>query len=168
MKLSQTDQFAQNNLSSYFNIIILRHKMLFPRLSLSLSLFACPSVFLCLSLSLFFCLSFFCVSVCLSVCLSLIAPVCGIYNLHFCTVIMYVLVFPKCLISSLLVTYIFTKIRPKNKIPVFPLTRPTRFFVPTLQFLLPSRKNKNKFIPTDPKMFQKIGQKALKLSELLN
>ena len=65
-------------------------------------------------------------------------------------------------------------IRSKNKkIPVFPLTRPTLFFVPTLQFLLHSRKKqqqktkknkktKNKknnkqqiFIPTDPKIFQK-------------
>ena len=36
--------------------------------------------------------------------------------------------------------------------------------MPTLQFLLPSRKKYNKeiFIPTDPKMFQKIRQKTFK------
>ena len=62
--------------------------------------------------------------------------------------------------------------RPKNT-RVF--TNPTDlvFFVPTLQFLLPSRKTNNKkiFIPTDPKMFQKIRQKSKKkkkMSELLN
>ena len=43
------------------------------------------------------------------------------------------------------------------------------FFVTTLQFLLPSRKkNKKIFIPKDPKMFQKIGQKKKKMSELQN
>ena len=35
------------------------------------------------------------------------------------------------------------EIRPR-KIPVFPLTRPTMFYVPTLQFLLLSRKKKKK------------------------
>ena len=46
---------------------------------------------------------------------------------------------------------------------MFPLTRPILFFfVPTLQFLLPSRKYKKIFIPTDPKMYQKIRQKFKK------
>ena len=47
------------------------------------------------------------------------------------------------------------------KIPVFPLTRPTLFFLcrPYNFYSLPEKKNKIKiFIPTDPKMFQKIAQ----------
>ena len=96
VKLFQTEELAQNNLSSYFNIIILRHKRLFPRLSLSLSLFACLSVFLWLSLSLFFCLSFFiyvslpvCLSVCLSVSLSLSLSLCIFLNDRFVGNIIY-------------------------------------------------------------------------------
>ena len=43
---------------------------------------------------------------------------------------------------------------------MFPLTRPTLFFVPILQFFFAFQKKKIKkiFIPTDPKMFQKIRQ----------
>ena len=54
-------------------------------------------------------------------------------------------------------------IRPK-KIPVFPLTRPTLFFCADPAIFIAFQKNKNTkiFITTDPKMFQKIGQKAKK------
>ena len=49
-----------------------------------------------------------------------------------------------------------------KKIPVFPLTRPILFFFcadPAI-FIVFQKKIKKIFIPTDPKMFQKIGQKA--------
>ena len=47
------------------------------------------------------------------------------------------------------------------KIPVIPLTRQALlFFVPTLQFFITFRKKKNIFIPTDPKIFQKIRKKS--------
>ena len=46
-------------------------------------------------------------------------------------------------------------IRPKNEIPVFPLTRLILFFCadPAI-FMAFQKKNKNIFIPTDPKDFQ--------------
>ena len=50
----------------------------------------------------------------------------------------------------------------------FPLTRPILFFfVPTLQFLWPSRKNKKIFIPTDPNIFQKIGQTNVRIAKIM-
>ena len=60
-------------------------------------------------------------------------------------------------------------IRPK-KIPVFPLTRPILLLSadPAIFITFQKNKNKNIFIPTDPKMFQEIWQKALKISEFLN
>ena len=46
---------------------------------------------------------------------------------------------------------------------MFPLTRPTLFFCADAAiFIAFQKKNKTIFIPTDPKMFQKMGQKALK------
>ena len=60
-------------------------------------------------------------------------------------------------------------IRPKNipvsanpTDPVFVLCRPCNFYG------LPEKKNKKIFIPTDPNIFQKIGQTTLKMSELQN
>ena len=52
-------------------------------------------------------------------------------------------------------------LRPKKKILVFRLTRPTLFFCadPAI-FIAFQKKIKKIFIPTNPKMFQKIGQKA--------
>ena len=86
------------------------HLLSLLKMIFSLSLFVCLSVclFVSLSVSVFL---FVCLFVCLSVSLSLFICIClndrfdGKYYLHFCTVIMCTLVFPKCLISSLLVTY---------------------------------------------------------------
>ena len=57
--------------------------------------------------------------------------------------------------------YLYLGLKKKTCVSTNP-TDPV-FLVLTLQFLLPSRKKNEKiFIPNDPKMFQKIGQKNLK------
>ena len=56
-----------------------------------------------------------------------------------------------------------------NFIPVRPpLTRPTLFFYADLAiFIAFQKKNKKIFIPTNPKMFQKIGTKSFKNVKLM-
>ena len=57
--------------------------------------------------------------------------------------------------------YCLLSIRAEKKIPVFPLTRPTLLFCADSAIFIAFQKKKKKiFIPTDPKMFQKIGQRA--------
>ena len=46
-------------------------------------------------------------------------------------------------------------------------TDPIFFCADPAIYIAFQKKNKKIFIPTDPKMFQKIGQDALKMSELL-
>ena len=77
------------------------------------------------------------------------------------------------MVGALSMTWIdserYINVRPNQKKPGVS-TKPTdpAYLCRPYNFYCLAEKNKKIFIPTDPKMFQKIGQKALKMSELLN
>ena len=89
---------------AFTSTFIVENDILSFSVCLSVCLSFCVSLCLCFSVCLSFCVSL-CLSLSLFICICLNDRFDGKYYLHFCTVIMCTLVFPKCLISSLLVTY---------------------------------------------------------------